>query len=68
VSELAVQRHERLSGDSRPRVFVGALFPTDLHRDLCEQAEANDRSVSAELRRAVSSYLTVGQRAAGSAA
>jgi hypothetical protein len=68
VSELAVQRREQQAGDSRPRVYVGALFPEDLHRDLCNRAEANDRSVSAELRRAVSSYLTVGQRAAGSAA
>ena len=67
MSGLAFQRHERQSGASRPRVFVGALFPADLHRDLCVQAEANDRSVSAELQWALSSSLTVGQRA-GSAA
>jgi hypothetical protein len=52
VSELAV---EQKKGE---RIFVGPLFPAELHRNLKQLAEANDRPVAAELRHAVKSYMT----------
>jgi hypothetical protein len=46
------------STDARRRVFVGALVPAELQRGLRQQAERNDRSLAAEVRRAVAAYLS----------
>jgi hypothetical protein len=57
VASLLVPEREAKASD---RVFVAAQFPAALANDLRELAAANDRSVSAELRRAVASYLSEG--------
>lgn len=42
----------------QPNVFVNARIPTQLAAQLKTQAAQNDRTVSAELRRAIAAHVT----------
>jgi hypothetical protein len=50
---------------SEERAFISAVIPLYLRADLEQSARANDRSMSAEVRRALTEYLTTSPSAAG---
>jgi hypothetical protein len=51
---------------SKDRAFITAAIPARLRAGLEQSARANDRSMSAEVRRALTEYLTTSPSATGS--
>lgn len=52
--------------DSEDRAFITAAISLDLRVGLEQRARENDRSMSAELRRALTEYLERGEKPDGS--